>query len=172
MCAGERAGGCINNAPCPSDQMRELMLQWLEVIVGTDAANGILHAIPLLALHDGTRYLAERWTVRCVSSCLALGQRPDDTLSADGGLLALGFSDNPKLPHAAEEAREIAALMGGEALLEEEASGARLRDALRGGAFLHLSAHGALRLDAPNSSCLQLADGPFHPIDGLSLDLR
>ncbi len=152
--------------------MRELISEWLEVIAGTDAANGILHAIPLLALHDGTRYLAERWTVRCVSSCLALGQRADDTLSADGGLLALGYSENGKLPHAAEEAREIAALMGGEALLDEEASGARLRDACRGRAFLHLSAHGALRLDAPNSSCVQLAGGPFHPTDVLTLDLR
>jgi len=138
----------------------------------TVVPHGILHAIPLLALHDGTRYLAERWTVRCVSSCLALGQRPDAALCSAGGLLALGFSDNAKLPHAAEEAREIAALMGGEALLEEEASGARLRAACRGRAFLHLSAHGALRLDAPNSSCVQLADGPFHPIDVLSLDLR
>src|SRR5260221_14289025 len=62
--------------------------------------------------------------------------------------------------------------MGGKALLDEEASGARLHAAYRGRAFLHLSAHGALRLDAPNSSCVQLANGPFHPTDVLTLDLR
>jgi CHAT domain-containing protein len=37
---------------------------------------------------------------------------------------------------------------------------------------VHLAAHGALRLDNPYSSFVQLADGPFHPTDALTLNLR
>jgi CHAT domain-containing protein len=35
-----------------------------------------------------------------------------------------------------------------------------------------LAAHGEWRLDLPYSSFIQLSDGPFHPTDVLTLDLR
>ncbi len=134
--------------------------------------HGLLHALPLLALHDGDRYLVERWVVQCVPSCQALVRRAEVGLAANRPPLALGYSEGGKLPNAVEEARLIARLLEGEAWVEAEATGERLLHEGRGRRYLHISAHGALRLDVPYSSFVQLADGPFHPSDVLTLDLR
>ncbi len=149
---------------------------------------GLLHVLPLAAMFDGDAdaYLAERWRVRVAPTCRALvapspllppspPSPPSPSGPPPGGPpLALGYSDHGSLPRAPEEARAVAALLGGEAYVEDEARGDRLQ---RGGgapapAVVHLAAHGALRLDNPYSSFVQLADGPFHPTDALTLDLR
>jgi CHAT domain-containing protein len=62
--------------------------------------------------------------------------------------------------------------MGGEALVDAEATGERLRREAPGRAYLHIAAHAALRPESPNSSFVELADGPFHTSDALTLDLR
>lgn len=143
--------------------------------------HGLLHALPLLALYDGERYLAERWAVRCVSSCQALASAnrsregkasvEASAESTGAGLLAVGYSTGD-LPHVEREAGEIAALLGGRAYVGGEATGDRLRGAAPTAAYLHIAAHGALRLDVPNSSYVELADGPFHPSDVVSLALN
>ena len=138
----------------------------------TIVPSGLLHALPLSALYDGERYLTERWVLNCVPSCQVLGRTVDNTPVVPRSLLALGYSDKGRLAEAPEEAYSIAALIEGKALVEEEATGRRLQQESPGRTFLHLAAHAAFRLDAPHSSYLQLADGPFHPIDVLTLDLR
>jgi CHAT domain-containing protein len=138
---------------------------------------GLLHALPLAAALDGDRdmYLAKRWRVRMIPTCRSLitpsAPLPPAEALAGGPPLALGYSDHGSLPRAPEEARAVAALLGGKAYVEDDARGERLQ---QGGAptVVHLAAHGALRLDHPYSSFVQLADGPFHPTDALTLDLR
>jgi len=138
---------------------------------------GLLHALPLAAMLDEDRdvYLTERYRVRVVPTCRSLvapsPPRPPSGPPPGGPPLALGYSDHGGLPRAPEEARAVAALLGGKAYIEDDARGERL---LQGGApmVVHLAAHGALRLDHPYSSFVQLADGPFHPTDALTLDLR
>ncbi len=134
--------------------------------------SGLLHALPLSALYDGERYLSERWVLRCVPSFQALGRIVADTSLVPRSILAMGYSGNGGLPEAAAEARSVAALIGGKALVEEEATGKRLEQEAAGRTYLHLAAHAAFRLDTPLSSFLQLADGPFHPTDVLLLDLH
>jgi CHAT domain-containing protein len=139
---------------------------------------GLLHALPLAAMLDGNSdvYLAERWHVRVAPTCRSLvAHSPSPSVPPSGGPpLALGYSDHGGLPRAPEEARAVAALLGGAAYVENEARGERLQQG--GGApapaVVHLAAHGALRLDTPYSSFVQLADGPFHPTDVLTLDLH
>jgi len=138
---------------------------------------GLSHALPLSAMldGDGERYLAERWRVRMIPTCRSLiapsAPLPPAEPLAGGLPLALGYSDHGRLPRAPEEARTVAALLGGEACVENEARGERLQQD-SAPTVVHLAAHGALRLDNPYSSFVQLADGPFHPTDALTLDLR
>jgi CHAT domain-containing protein len=138
---------------------------------------GLLHALPLAAALDGDRdmYLAKRWRVRMIPTCRSLitpsAPLPPAEALAGGPPLALGYSDHGSLPRAPEEARAVAALLGGEACVENEARGERLQQD-SAPTVVHLAAHGALRLDNPYSSFVQLADGPFHPTDALTLNLR
>jgi CHAT domain-containing protein len=83
----------------------------------------------------------------------------------------LGYSDGGALPAAPAEAYAIAQLLAGRVWVEDEATSERLRRVGAHCAVLHLAAHGVLRLDNPNASFIQLADGPCHPSDVLTLDL-
>jgi CHAT domain-containing protein len=134
--------------------------------------SGLLYTVPWSALYDGEGYLAERWELHCVPSCQALGRRPAP--NSETSLLALGYSSKGQLqlPGVPVEAHNIADLMEGEAWVEEEASGKHLQQAGAGRTLLHIAAHAAFRVDLPHSSYLQLADGPFHPTDVLTLNLR
>jgi tetratricopeptide (TPR) repeat protein len=161
--------------------------------------HGALHALPLLALHDGEHYLAERWAVQLVPSLQSLVPKDNHDPAGDEGnhvvwdegnhkglplhtvqgeagiserMLALGYSHAGSLPSAEDEARQVADLMGGMALVGTAANGERLVQEGARCAYLHVAAHGAVRLDVPNSSFVQLADGPFHPTDILEMDLR
>jgi CHAT domain-containing protein/tetratricopeptide (TPR) repeat protein len=132
---------------------------------------GALHALPLAALYDGQRYLVERWAAYCVPSCRTLGiQRV--ARRARRPLLALGNSGDGWLPASPQEATELAALLGGAAYIEQEATSARLRRDGPGSRAIHLSTHGILRFDNPNFSCIELADRPFYGVDARRLDLR
>lgn len=134
--------------------------------------SGLMYGLPLAALYDGERYLTERWVLHCVPSFQALVRIADDVTVVSRSVLALGYSGEGSLPEATTEAYDVAALIGGEALVGEEATGKRLQLESAGRTFLHFAAHAAFRLDTPHSSFLQLADGPFHPTDVLTLDLR
>jgi CHAT domain-containing protein len=134
--------------------------------------HGVLHAMPLLALHDGQRYLAERWHAQLLPSCQALHERSLTSEPPRQGMVALGYSHEGSLPNAPNEAQHVAEIMQGTAWLGPEASVERLTTQSAGCAVLHIAAHGAVRLDVPNASFVQLADGPLHPTDVLELDLR
>jgi hypothetical protein len=136
---------------------------------------GVLHALPLAALFDGERYLVERWAARCVPSCRTLGAARATRRAAQRPrrpLLALGYSGGGRLPASPQEAVELAALLGGVAYVEREATGTTLRRAAPGSRAIHLSTHGTLRFDNPTFSCIELADRPFYGVDARQLDLR
>lgn len=133
--------------------------------------HGLLHALPLAALHDGQHYLAERWLVQFVPSCQAFTAVPAEA-AASRPLLALGYAQDDDLRYTPADARHVGTLMAGEVWTDEAATGERLVREVAGRQYLHIAAHGALRLDVPNSSFVQLADGPFHPTDVLEMDLR
>ena len=87
------------------------------------------------------------------------------------GLMALGHSIAGRLPHAVEEARAIAALMHGQALVEDEATLARFQEMAAECRILHLAAHGDFRPDNPLFSGLALADGWLTTLDIFNLRL-
>jgi CHAT domain-containing protein len=84
----------------------------------------------------------------------------------------LGHSYGGALPHAVQEAQSLAAILGGQAVLEDQATLSWLQDAAPDSRILHLATHGDFRQDTPLFSGLALSDGWLTTLDifGLSLD--
>jgi tetratricopeptide (TPR) repeat protein len=69
----------------------------------------------------------------------------------------------PRLRHAADEVRKLAALLPGARVLHgDAATAAAALAALDGAALAHLACHGTFRADSPLFSALELADGPLN----------
>jgi CHAT domain-containing protein/tetratricopeptide (TPR) repeat protein len=90
----------------------------------------------------------------------------------ENGVLVLGNSFNGRLPYAVEEARAVAELWGGTALVEEAASLDALRQSAGSCRLLHLAAHGEFRSDNPLFSGLALAGGWLTTLEVFNLRLN
>jgi CHAT domain-containing protein len=86
-----------------------------------------------------------------------------------GAALALAHSWDGRLPQTLVEAQAVQRMFGGTVLAEERAC----RTALQGQPtqILHIAAHGEHRLDQPDLSYIQLADGQMYTDDLLQHDL-
>jgi CHAT domain-containing protein len=157
-----------------------------------------LHKLPFHALHNGSHFLIEDFTINYLPASSMLGHldilnRQDvarftgthyDSNSdhVDGMFLqrgkltkpplVLGFSGKGYLQRALDEARAVAALLDGHCYLEDEATITRLIDEAPGSPIIHLATHGHSRLDAPNFSYVRLADGQLNAIDAFGMDLK
>jgi CHAT domain-containing protein len=131
---------------------------------------GPTHWVPFHALHDGRRYLLERFEVSvCPSSSLlrlCAGRR-----RGAHSALVLGCDDGGRLPHAIAEAQTVAALLPGECYLGEAATRAALIEAAPRHGVLHLAAHGEARVDNPTFAHVKLADGQLSTVDVFNLEL-
>lgn len=128
---------------------------------------GGLHYLPFHLLHDGTHHLIERHEVVVVPAA-GLATRPGPRQPP--GALALAYDWDGRLLHTQAEAELVVRLFGGERRLNEAARRPVLQAAPR--QILHVAAHGQYRLDQPDLSYLQLADGPLFADDLLQHDLR
>ncbi len=147
---------------------------------------GPLHTLPFHALYDGSHFLIENYQVNYLpaSSLLKAPARSAPTVTpreeqgdhftepAPKPPLVFGYSGHGHLQRALEEARTVAAMLGGLCYLEAEATISGLIEEASGSPIIHLATHGHSRLDAPNFSSVLLADGYFNAIDAFSLDLK
>ncbi|HEU5101266.1 MAG TPA: CHAT domain-containing tetratricopeptide repeat protein [Roseiflexaceae bacterium] len=127
---------------------------------------GSLHYLPFHLLYTGAGYLIERHEVVILPAAgLATRQAP----ARPSGALILAHSWDGRLPQTRAEARIVQQLFGGDAYYD---GGAR-RTALRAAPtqVLHIVAHGEHRLDQPELSYIQLADGQLYTDDLLQHDL-
>jgi CHAT domain-containing protein len=76
------------------------------------------------------------------------------------------------LPYTVQEARTIAGILGGEAMLEDKATPTRLREMAPNCCILHLAAHGDFRPDNPLFSGLALSGGWLTTLDIFNLPLK
>ncbi|MGD9098975.1 MAG: CHAT domain-containing protein [Anaerolineae bacterium] len=132
--------------------------------------HGPLHYLPFHALHDGKSFLLERHEISYLPGASLL-RYCCETQPAASGLLACGHSYNGRLPYTVDEARSIAALFDGEALLEDKATPARLRQVVSDKRVVHLATHGNFRPDDPLFSGLTLDGGWLTTLDIFNLRL-
>lgn len=127
---------------------------------------GVAHYLPFNWLHDGHEYLIEHHEIVMMPAA-GLLTRPAPRRRPGG--LVLAHSDNGRLPHAQIEAQRVHTLLSGQLHLEEKTSRALLaQEPLQ---ILHIAAHGKHRLDQPDFSFVQLADGELFTDDLLQHDL-
>ncbi len=134
--------------------------------------HGPLHYLPFHALFDGQSYLLERFEVSYLPGSSLLRYAREARPGAGTGMLALGNSFNGRLPYALEEARAVADLWGGVALIEEQASLDALRQSAGSCRLLHLAAHGEFRGDNALFSGLALAGGWLTTLEIFNLRLQ
>jgi CHAT domain-containing protein len=133
--------------------------------------HGPLHYLPFHALHDGNSFLLERYEISYLpgASFLRYCQEAQPTSS---GTFSIGHSFNGLLPHTLQEARAVAAIFNGQALLEDQATLAGVQRGVLECRTLHVAAHGDFRADNPLFSGLALADGWLTTLDIFNLRLR
>lgn len=182
-------GGWADAHQPPQPGVRQMLKKLYDVLIAPAAAllpsqsrsltivpYGPLHTLPFHALHDGSRFLIEEFQVNYLpaSSLLtAAGVDTEHTMrAASKSPLIFGYSGHGHLQRAVEEAKALAAMLGGRCYLEGEATITRLVEEAPGSPIIHLATHGLSRLDAPNFSSVLLADGQFNAIDAFSLNLQ
>jgi len=137
----------------------------------TIVPHGPLHYLPFHALHDGEASLLEHHEITYLPGASFL-RYVTEARSSPSGFFAVGHSYGGTLPYAVQEAQSIAALLGGQALVEQEATLARLLEGSQDCRILHVAAHGEFRPDNPLFSGLALADGWLTTWDVFNLHLN
>ena len=127
---------------------------------------GALHFLPFHLLHDGAAHLIERYEVVTLPAA-GLATRPGPRRPP--GALILAHSWEGRLPHTQAEAQIVQRLFGGRLCADETANRSALQT--KPTQILHIAAHGRHRLDQPDLSYLQLADGQLYADDVLQQDL-
>jgi len=127
---------------------------------------GPLHYLPFHLLFDGVSYLIEKYEVVILPAANMVMRRPPQR---EPGALILTHSWDGRLPQTLPEGRMVQAVMGGTLFAEDASRRAILQTAPA--QVLHIAAHGEHRLDQPDLSYLQLADGQLFADDLLQQDL-
>ncbi len=133
--------------------------------------HGPLHYLPFHALYDGAAYMVQAHEISYLPGASFLRYSTPSAAGA-GVALAMGHSFGGALPFTRQEAELVAALLGGQALVEDDARLDVLRTAAGGCRVLHLAAHGDFRPDNPLFSGLALADGWLTTLDIFGLRLN
>lgn len=127
---------------------------------------GALHFLPFHLLYDGSAHLIESYEVVILpASGLAARQGPKRA----PGALILTHTWDGRLPNTQVEAQIVQRLFGGRLCADEAANRSALQSPPT--QILHIAAHGHHRLDQPDLSYLQLADGQLYADDVLQQDL-
>lgn len=143
---------------------------------------GSLFQLPFHALYDGSHFLVEQFQLNYLPASSILiyldtlqherSARAAQAMISAKPPLVLGYSESGQLQRVREEAQTVASLLHGRCYLDNEATIALLIEQAPGSPVIHIATHGQSRLDAPNFSYVQLADGQLNAIDAFSLDLR
>jgi CHAT domain-containing protein len=120
--------------------------------------DGVLRTIPMAALHDGSRFLIERYALATTPGLSLTDPRTLDRRNLKVFLSGLsepvqGF---PALEHVPRELEQIQALYGGEVLLDRAFQLPRVESELAGQEFsiVHVASHGEFAEDVEKSFLL------------------
>jgi CHAT domain-containing protein len=129
---------------------------------------GALHFLPFHLLHDGTSYLLENHEVVVLPSAALLTAKAPPPRS---GARVVTYDWEGRLPHAATEADMVLNLFGGNGDLYCGSGATRSFLTAAPAQVLHIAAHGQYRIDQPDLSYVELADGQLYTDDILQHDL-
>jgi tetratricopeptide (TPR) repeat protein len=132
-----------------------------------------LHAVPFCALHDGEHWLVERFELHQAPSVALWLRAQAAPTRVWAEALAVGVGSTA-LPHVDREIDSVLKHFGGRvtALRDDNATLDAVQRLAGSCDVLHLACHGRFRLDNPEFSLLQLADGPLTPPDVRQISLR
>jgi len=172
----QRLAALSANAQALLHQLYELLIRPLtDKIAGYSklviVPHGPLHYLPFHALHTGESYLLEQYEISYLPSASSLRYCYESRPRAEQSMI-FGHSNANQLPYAVDEAQKIATLLSGQVFLNEQASVARLYEAIPDCRVLHFATHGDFRLDNPLFSGLILADGWLTTMDIFNLRLK
>ena len=124
--------------------------------------HGALHYLPFAALHDGSGFLIQKYSLRLLPSASVIRYLRAARSAKPGGILAFGNPDlgDPKydLHFAEEEARAIVQTVPqSRALVRKAASESALREFASGFNYLHFATHGEFNAEVPLKSALLLS---------------
>jgi CHAT domain-containing protein len=108
--------------------------------------DGPLRTVPMAALHDGNRFLVERYRIAVTPGLNLTDPRPLDREQAK--MLSMGVTQAvqgfPALPYVSDEMKSIKELYGGEQLLNAQFRLANLEQSLKKQPFsmVHVASHG------------------------------
>ena len=129
----------------------EELLAGREVDTLVIVPDGVLRTIPFGALHDGKRFLVERYAVASVPGLRLVAAQP--STSGTSRTLAVGVSQSrqgfPALPNVASELEAVNRLQGGVILLNRAFMRSSFSRELRGTDFgvVHIASHGQFGTD-------------------------
>ncbi|MBZ0294203.1 MAG: CHAT domain-containing protein [Anaerolineae bacterium] len=173
---------CVLNAPGQSgplnrgfqrlsDQLYGLLLQPVAPLLPqydrlVIVPYGRLHYLPFHLLRDAHGYLLESHEVVVMPAASLLVQTPPQR---EPGVRVLAHSREGQLQQTMHEAELVTSRFSGPVYAEQEAVRARLTEPPT--QILHIAAHGKYRIDRPELSYIQLADGQLYGDDLLQYDL-
>jgi CHAT domain-containing protein len=124
--------------------------------------DGALLSVPMAALHDGSRFLVERYPVAITPSLRLTDPRPLDRAHLRPLLAGVSHAvdDQPPLPYVPDELRGVQEVYGGTVLLDEDFKLDELDAALRRAPYnvVHIATHGLFD-ERAEDSYLYLSDG-------------
>ncbi len=130
---------------------------------------GALHYLPFHLLHDGEHHLYERFDLTILPTASMLNSTHANTAMKTVRARVFGHDHGGRLPFTTMEAAGVAARLGVDPFLNDKAKRTALTDdALT---ILHIAAHGEYRIDQPELSYIEFADGQLIADDVLQRDL-
>jgi CHAT domain-containing protein/tetratricopeptide (TPR) repeat protein len=135
------------------------------------APQGFLHYLPFHALHDGTGFLMDDYTLSYAPSGSVFALCCSREAAFENRALVIGVPD-PLARGIEQEARRVASILPNARLLfGEQASRQALREEGRGCRYVHIATHGMFRSDNPMFSSIRLGDGYLSLFDLYDLPL-
>jgi len=157
--------------------LQELHSALVAPLAGLDCSHlvivphGFLHYLPFHALHDGSRYLIDRFSISYAPSSSIFSLCHSKQPSANTKSLVLAIPD-ARAPQISLEARNVAAALQTEQIwIGEEASEARLRALGPESRVIHIATHGYFRQDNPMFSAIRLGTSMLSLFDLYQLQL-
>ncbi|MBV9790022.1 MAG: CHAT domain-containing protein [Chloroflexi bacterium] len=127
---------------------------------------GALHYLPFHLFHTGSSYLIDQHEIVVLPAAGLVTQRGP---SRSKGALILAHTWDGRLPQTMVEASTVQRIIGGNICYDHAACRTAL--STEPTQILHIAAHGEHRLDQPDLSYIQLADGHLYTDDLLQQDL-